>query len=132
MQIGILSPPASFLLVLAFLAPSFSRGTTIQQPIQNEAIDSDHDGISDALEQSLLLQFAPTFMVDPARLLQTSCGVQSQSGNPDVEVEDGTIYGQVFLAKSASARSPHRGNPLLPSLAHATAARTHIPSTPST
>jgi hypothetical protein len=106
MQIGILRPPASFLLVLAFLAPAFSRDTTFQQPVQNQAIDSDQDGMSDALEQALLLQFAPKFMVDPHDCSRLPAGFKANLQTPDVELEDGTIYGQVFPVKSASADLP--------------------------
>ena len=60
------------------------------------ATDSDHDGLEDRLEQALLLQFAPTFMVAehdcsnlPARF---EMGVKEPVGT----VENGTVYGQVF------------------------------------
>jgi hypothetical protein len=58
------------------------------------AIDSDHDGLSDALEQELLVQFAPKFQTDP----QDCAGVPAEFfpnlRNPVVAAEDGTIYGQ--------------------------------------
>ena len=46
------------------LAATVLRSTSAQEPAQKTqfAIDSDHDGMSDALEQALLMQFAPTFM----------------------------------------------------------------------
>jgi len=58
--------------------------------------DSDQDGISEVLEQALLTQFAPTFMISrqqcsslPARFISGVLG-------PTVQVENGTIYGEVF------------------------------------
>ena len=68
--------------------------------------DSDQDGLSDALEQSLLEQFSPTFMIAehdcsgiPGRFLPGSI-------KPVVVAEDGTIYGQVFPAKTSTAERP--------------------------
>jgi hypothetical protein len=55
---------APLLVVVALLAPTVSRNAAAQESEQKAfAIDSDHDGMSDALEQALLIQFAPTFMV---------------------------------------------------------------------
>jgi hypothetical protein len=58
------------------------------------AIDSDHDGLSDALEQELLVRFAPKFQTYP----QDCAGVPAEFfpnlRNPVVAAEDGTIYGQ--------------------------------------
>lgn len=58
--------------------------------------DSDHDGLSDTLEDELLAQFQPQFMVSledcsvrPARFVPLQ-------KRPMVQVEDGTIYGQAF------------------------------------
>jgi hypothetical protein len=68
------------------------------------SIDSDHDGLRDQLENKLLDQFAPQFMVSredcslkPARFVP----LRSQ---PIVEAEDGTIYGQAFIPKEQTAR----------------------------
>lgn len=65
-----------------------------QTPPSQLTIDSDHDGLPDALEQSLLVQFAPSFLIGqddcsdiPAQFLPEL--------TPSVKAEDGTIYGQV-------------------------------------
>jgi len=60
------------------------------------ALDSDKDGIADSLENALLAQFSPVFMVS-----RTDCSVlpaQFELGakDPTVIADDGTIYGQVF------------------------------------
>jgi hypothetical protein len=75
-----------------------------QQPRVEPAfqIDSDHDGLSDALEQELLAKFAPSFMV-----AEHDCSIRPAAFLPDmqtpvVQVDNGTIYGQVFPAKEAS------------------------------
>jgi hypothetical protein len=78
-------------------------------PGQNSAkdaeslLDSDSDGLSNALEQRLLEQFAPKFMV-----ARDDCSGRPAEFFPDrivptVEEEDGTIYGQAFPGKSPGA-----------------------------
>jgi len=56
---------ALLLLIIGLLTPTVSRHAAAQGSEQKAqfAIDSDHDGMSDALEQALLIQFAPAFMV---------------------------------------------------------------------
>ena len=51
-------------IVALLLASSFPSATAQQagQPSQSQ-VDTDSDGFSDQLEQSLLTQFAPSFMV---------------------------------------------------------------------
>jgi hypothetical protein len=60
-----------------------------------QAVDADHDGLTDDVEQALLTKFRPTFMtsthdcaVRPARF--------KSAAEPTPELVDGTIYGQVF------------------------------------
>jgi hypothetical protein len=89
---------AALFALLAFTCSGFAD--TNARPI-----DSDQDGLSDLLEQRLLVQFAPKFMIG-----QSDCaGVPAQfrvgSAIPLVEQQDGTIYGQVFpFANSAGNR----------------------------
>ena len=66
--------------------------------------DSDHDGLSDALEQKLLSQFMPKFMIG-----SNDCSVRPAAFEPGVEVpsvrsEDGTLYGQAFLPGQRAMR----------------------------
>lgn len=74
-----------------------------QQPVSGfeSHADADHDGLSDALEQQLLTQFMPRFMVAEhdcsIRPAEFKAGVEM----PEVQFEDGTIYGQAFPAKEA-------------------------------
>ena len=58
--------------------------------------------MSDSLEQALLIQFAPAFMV--ARNDCSNIPAEFAPGlmTPTVAVENGTIYGQVFPAKSSA------------------------------
>jgi hypothetical protein len=70
------------------------------------AIDSDHDGISDDLEQSLLLQFAPKFLVGSHDCSNIPAEFQPGNSTPLVESENGTIYGQVFPLKDLIDGAP--------------------------
>lgn len=68
--------------------------------------DSDRDGLSDSLEQALLNQFVPSFMV--GRNDCSNVPGEFQSGNPLPTLlrENGTIYGQAFLAKPSPPDHP--------------------------
>lgn len=68
--------------------------------------DSDHDGLSDALEQKLLLEFMPRFMIASHDCSKVPAEFKAGSMVPEVEAENGTIYGQAFPAKSAGGGSP--------------------------
>jgi hypothetical protein len=96
----------SALFVLTLLTAALMYSAIAQQPPQNAVVDSDCDGISDALEQSLLLQFAPTFTVARHDCSKLPAEFTPNLETPTPEVEDGTIYGQVFPAKSATGDLP--------------------------
>jgi hypothetical protein len=76
--------------------PSESSPQPAQPPQPTPAIDSDHDGISDDLEQSLLVQFAPKFLVGSHDCSNIPAEFQPDNSTPLVKSENGTIYGQVF------------------------------------
>ena len=57
--------------------------------------DSDSDGLNDALEQALLEQFAPRFMIGRQDCAGVPAEFQPGLAIPDVLAENGTIYGQV-------------------------------------
>jgi hypothetical protein len=59
-------------------------------------VDSDHDGLSDDLEQALLIQFKPIFMVSQEDCSDVPAEFAADRPNPIVRAEDATIYGQVF------------------------------------
>jgi hypothetical protein len=73
-----------------------------QRTLVDATEDSDRDGLSDALEDALLAQFAPRFMIG-----SDDCSVRPAQfipnlAKPTVQDENGTIYGQAF---------PRTGNP---------------------
>ena len=65
-------------------------------------IDSDGDGLSDALEQRLLNQFAPMFMVGANDCSIAPAEFYPDVQTPEVKSDNGTIYGQVFPVKDAA------------------------------
>ncbi len=68
--------------------------------------DSDHDGLSDDLEQQLLEQFTPKFMVAEQDCSARPAEFRPETPVPEVQAENGTIYGQVFPVRDAEGRSP--------------------------
>ncbi|HEX9201401.1 MAG TPA: hypothetical protein VF865_17725 [Acidobacteriaceae bacterium] len=66
-------------------------------------VDSDADGLDDAVEQQLLEQFAPRFMVGRGDCSGVPAEFKPNLSIPTVAAEDGTIYGQVFPAKRMAA-----------------------------
>ncbi|HXE08551.1 MAG TPA: hypothetical protein VN612_11685 [Acidobacteriaceae bacterium] len=64
--------------------------------------DSDRDGLTDDLEQRLLVQFMPTFMIARHDCAKEPGQFVTGIREPTIEQEDGTIYGQVFPHKTGS------------------------------
>jgi hypothetical protein len=99
------------LLCLATIGLTLLGAHLSAQPValpygaQQMAIDSDHDGLSDELEQALLTQFKPVFMVSQADCSGVPAEFTPESKNPVVQSEDATIYGQVFPGKAATEPS---------------------------
>jgi len=78
--------------------PSQSLPTAQSPQPTPPALDSDHDGISDDLEQALLVQFAPKFLIGAHDCSNIPAEFQPGDSTPLVKSENGTIYGQVFPA----------------------------------
>lgn len=85
--------------LLACPAPLRAQQKTLAEP--GTDLDSDHDGLSDALEQRLLQQFEPTFMVGEHDCSTSPAEFKAGMLTPKVMADNGTIYGQVFPAKQA-------------------------------
>ncbi|MGC1461283.1 MAG: hypothetical protein WA802_03725 [Terracidiphilus sp.] len=94
---------ASFLFVPALL---IAVSAAAQQPERMPSLDSDQDGMSDALEQALLVQFAPRFLVDPHDCSKLPAEFTPNLQTPTVKAEDGTIYGQVLPATRSIEELP--------------------------
>jgi hypothetical protein len=101
-------PIRCLLLMISVLLPVASVktwadevGTTAQS-----RIDLDHDGMSDALEQALLVQFAPAFMVGQDDCSNVPAEFRPEKTRPEVTRENGTVYGQVFPARNSADAAP--------------------------
>jgi hypothetical protein len=64
--------------------------------------DTDADGLSDALEQRLPVQFAPSFVMGRHDCAGVPAEFQASSRTPLVQEENGTIYGQVSPVKGST------------------------------
>lgn len=82
--------------------PAILSAQTPQQPESIE-VDSDHDGMSDALEQALLIQFAPAFFIGEHDCSNVPAEFEPGIETPHAVTENGTIYGQVFPVKNSSS-----------------------------
>lgn len=78
------------------LGAAFAQNATV-------SIDSDHDGLSDRLEQELLDQFVPDFRIGAADCAGMPATFRRDTTTPTPVAEDGTIYGQAFPLKSGTA-----------------------------
>jgi hypothetical protein len=81
-------------------------GIVAQGGAQGRGVDSDLDGLNDATEQALLVQFQPTFMIGQHDCSNIPAEFQAGMKTPKVQSENGTIYGQVFPAKGSTAAHP--------------------------
>ena len=79
-----------------------------QQPATAPVVsaDSDNDGLSDALEQRLLDQFTPRFMVGEQDCSVSPAEFQTGLLRPEVKADNGTIYGQVSPVKGSAQAAP--------------------------
>ena len=73
---------------------------------QVSAIDTDGDGLSDALEQRLLVQFSPRFLIGAHDCSGTPAEFRASLSTPLVAEENGTIYGQVTRVKGNDQKHP--------------------------
>ena len=88
-------------LLLAATALLLVAPPSRAQEVQPSHRDSDRDGLSDDLEQRLLEQFVPAFMIARHDCATKPSEFVAGIRNPTVQHEDGTIYGQVFPRKTA-------------------------------
>lgn len=97
---------SSAILLTLLGADRRAQPTTFEHDSQHLPVDSDHDGLSDALEQALLIQFKPLFMISQGDCSGVPAQFAPESPNPIVQAEDATIYGQVFPKKFGDIAKP--------------------------
>jgi hypothetical protein len=81
------------LSALLVLGVSFA---TAQGSGNARALDSDHDGLPDAVEQSLLEQFRPQFLISSSDCSKKPAEFTPLLKKPLAAAENGLIYGQAF------------------------------------
>lgn len=79
------------------------------------AVDADHDGVPDPLEQALLEKFRPRFMISPADCAARPAEFVPGRRQAVARERNGTIYGQVFppLATQLQRALPNSASVLL-------------------
>jgi hypothetical protein len=92
------------LLALVFLATLIAGPRLITA--QATPLDSDGDGLSDELEQRLLVQFSPTFLIGARDCSRAPAEFQTGVAIPHVASENGAIYGQVTPLKGSDPKHP--------------------------
>lgn len=80
---------AALLTVTASVSPVGTAASSVPA-------DSDHDGLGDTLEDALLTQFQPQFLVSAHDCSLRPAEFVPFQSKPTVQVEDGAIYGQAF------------------------------------
>lgn len=95
-------------LLIAAALLSGSYNLSAQQPAASSApaTDSDNDGLSDALEQQLLIHFSPHFMIGKNDCSVVPAEFAPATLLPHVIFDNGTIYGQVFPVKTNVGETP--------------------------
>ncbi|MGH9586392.1 MAG: hypothetical protein ACRD3F_05535 [Acidobacteriaceae bacterium] len=94
-------PRLLVIIGLFLLCASFAAASR-----QAARADSDGDGLPDALEQALLTQFTPSFMVGQGDCSNAPSEFVPDVRKPTVKAQNGTIYGQVFPVKTAGKAAP--------------------------
>ena len=87
----------------------FLRPTTFAQTTADQAagtVDSDHDGMSDQLEQALLERFAPTVSIGAQDCAGLPAEFARDVVQPRVKAENGTLYGQVTPLPTTEGAAP--------------------------
>jgi hypothetical protein len=87
---------------LLFASLMLAQGPLQPQDRSNQpnTVDTDHDGLSDALETALLTRYSPTFMISQADCSVRPAQFIPNKKSPIVLEDDGTIYGQAFPRKA--------------------------------
>jgi hypothetical protein len=67
-----------------------------QTAVPGELLDSDHDGLADRQEMSLLAQFEPRFLISRDDCSSQPAEFTAFAEKPMVVADNGTIYGQAF------------------------------------
>lgn len=78
-------------LLLLFVGTTAALGAAA-----SAAADLDHDGLDDALEQALLLRFAPRLQLSAGECDARPAEFEPNRNHPKVHARNGALYGQAF------------------------------------
>ncbi len=78
-----------------FQLRSLSAPAVPDDPAASNSGDSDHDGLTDEMEQALLIQFAPTFMISRQDCADAPALFTPGRSDPTMRSDEIAIYGQV-------------------------------------
>lgn len=92
-------------ILIAALLTASPRTHAAAPPVASPA-DTDHDGLNDLLEQTLLEQFAPAFFVGSHDCSNLPAAFAPNTPAPTVQQEDGTIYGEAFPSRTSTPEAP--------------------------
>ena len=85
---------AAIALCFSGLEPrSLSAPAVPQDPATTSSLDSDRDGLTDEMEQTLLIQFAPAFMISRQDCADAPALFTPGRSDPTVRAEEVAIYG---------------------------------------
>ena len=87
--------PCVFSFRPGFYLPSAAT-CCAQTAVPGELLDSDHDGLADRQEMSLLAQFEPRFLISRDDCSSQPAEFTAFAEKPIVVADNGTIYGQAF------------------------------------
>ena len=82
--------------LLLLLNAVLSAQSIVSGPALGHTVDSDHDGLTDIIENQLLQQFTPQFMISGDDCSKRPAQFTAFQSTPVVEADNGTIYGQAF------------------------------------
>ena len=99
-------------ILFALFLPLALQPSSAQPP----STDSDRDGLSDALEQSLLVQFAPQFLIGQDDCARLPAEFRPGISTPEVLSENGTILRPGLSRQGPRRRRSPGGDSLLPPL----------------
>lgn len=100
-RMGILKGVFGVLALCLVSAPLMAQSLGVVSAADASRQDSDGDGLSDALEQELLVQFAPTFLIARHDCSGSPAEFRRDVMEPEPLAANGTVYGQVFPVKTA-------------------------------
>ena len=94
-------------MILLLPGASLLLGALLFGPVDGAIVDTDHDGLPDGFEQSILIRFVPTFHISESDCDVAPAQFRPGLSTPTLQARDGTIYGQVFSVPAGTGTPSH-------------------------